>query len=150
MPANAVTAEKYVEDRIREANVGMLLLRPRNAGLLRQARQAFRERLSYAMMAFEPAPDEIATETAEELPNGEKLTLGRRDYGERIPAVYLKASTPNAAARPTLVVHPEGGAWALSSSESRDGLVAKLLDNGATFWRLTPSNSRTLQRRGRT
>ncbi|MCB9386111.1 MAG: acetylxylan esterase [Bryobacterales bacterium] len=130
MPPNAVTAEKYVEDRIREANVGMLLLRPRNATLLRQARQAFRERLAYAMMAFEPAPNELVAETAEEMPNGEKLTLGRRDFGERIPAVYLKAATPNAAARPTLVVHPEGGAWALSSSESREGLVAKLLANG--------------------
>ena len=42
----------------------------------------------------------------------------------------LKPVKPVAGARPTLIVHPEGGAWALSSSESREGMVARLLAAG--------------------
>ena len=130
LPENAISAEQYVEDRIKEAEVSTILLRPRNAPMLHRARQAFRERLQYALMAFEPAPDEIESELVEQLPNGEKLEIGRRGRGERIPTVLLRPAQPLAGARPTLIVHPEGGAWALSSSESREGLVAKLLAAG--------------------
>jgi hypothetical protein len=130
LPDNAVTAEAYVEDRIREAGVETILLRPRNASTLHKARQEFRERLTYALMAFEPRPEDIESEVVETLPDGEKLILGRRGYGERIPAVFLRAATPAPGARPTLVIHPEGAAWALSSSQSREGLVARLLAAG--------------------
>ena len=130
LPANALTEAKYVEERIREANVETLLLSPRNASTLHQARQAFRERLAFAVLAFEPAANEILAELVEELPNGEKLVIGRRGSGQRIPAVLLHAQKPNPAAKPTLLVHPEGGAWALSSSMTRDGLIARLLAAG--------------------
>ena len=130
LPEHAVSAEEYVEERIREANVELLLLRPRNAATLHKARQEFRERLRYATVAFEPEQQDIQEELVEDLPNGKKLTIGRRGHGERIPAAMLRPAKPVAGARPTLVVHPEGAAWALSSSESRGGLVARLLAAG--------------------
>jgi dienelactone hydrolase len=130
LPDGATTADQYVEDRIREANVATLLLQPRSASTLRKARQEFRERLSYATMAFEPKPEDVEEELIEAMPNGEKLVIGRRGQGERIPVVLLRPPKPNPAAKPTLIVHPEGGAWALSSSVSRDGLVARLLAAG--------------------
>ncbi len=131
LPENAIAGvEQYVEERIREANVETVLLRPRNASTLHEARQAFRERLRYATLAFEPAADQVKEELVEELPAGKKVLIGRRGHGEKIPTVLLRAPKPVPGARPTLVVHPEGGAWALSSSESRLGLVGRLLAEG--------------------
>ena len=56
LPEHAISADEYVEERIREAGVETLVMRPRNAPMLRKARQEFRERLRYATMAFEPEP----------------------------------------------------------------------------------------------
>ena len=130
LPEHAISADEYVDERIREAGVETLTLRPRSGSTLHTARQEFGERLRYATMAFEPAPGDIEETLVEELPNGKKARIGRRAHGESIPAVMLKPAKPVAGARPTLIVHPEGGAWALSSSESREGMVARLLAAG--------------------
>jgi hypothetical protein len=46
---------------------------------------------------------------------GERIVIGRRDEGDRIPAVWLAPSRINAAMPPTLIVHPDGAAWVLKS-----------------------------------
>ncbi len=56
---------------------------------------------------------------------GERLSIGRNGKGDQIPAVWLAPSKINPDMTPTLVVHPEGNAWALKSP-----LVKTLLNRG--------------------
>jgi dienelactone hydrolase len=120
-PAGAVTVEQYIEQRIADAN--RIVERDRSP-------EACRERLAFSILATRPAASEILSERRDRLPLGERLLLGRRNEGDRIPAVWLEPRRPNPAAPPTLVVHPEGVAWVLSSSESSDGIVQSLLARG--------------------
>jgi len=120
-PAHAVTTQKYIEDRVAEA--GRILERDRSP-------EASRERLQFSILASRPAAGEIVSQSREKLPLGERLLLGRSGYGDRIPAVWLEPRRANPAAAATLVVHPEGTAWALSSSESTDGIVRAILARG--------------------
>ncbi len=136
-PDNAVNQQQFIEQRVAEAKAAVDELRPTDAASLAKAQQAFRERLALSLMAKQPEPNELASDLLEALPNGEKLVIGRRETGDRIPAVILNPPPlrrPPPPARPTLIVHPEGSAWTLSSSESRGGLVADLLArNGAVM-----------------
>jgi len=129
-PPNAVDKKTFIEQRIAEAEKRIESLKPLDAASLARAQQAFRETLGYAAMVFEPSPEEIATDPVEQLPNGERFVFGRRGKGERIPGLILQPAKPLATARPTLIVHPEGEAWTLSSSVSREGFVADVLNGG--------------------
>lgn len=132
LPEDAVDQETFLRRRIEEAEARVSALRPTDAASLAEARERFRGWLELSLMAAEPAADAVVAETVEELPNGEKLVLGRPGHGDRIPGVALRPTRrrSGASAAPTLLIHPDGGAWALSSSESRAGLVAGLIDRG--------------------
>jgi hypothetical protein len=69
--------------------------------------------LKYALAADWPA--QVLTEG-----RGERLVLGRPGKGDRIPAIWIKGSTPSA-----LVVHPDGAEAARRSPE-----VARFLQAG--------------------
>lgn len=130
LPPNAVVKSRFIEQRIAEADERIEELRPRDAASLARAQQTFRESLGYAAMVFEPKPDEIAIDPVEQLPNGERFVFGRRGKGERVPGMILQPAKPLSTARPTLIVHPDGAPWTLSSSVSREGFVADLLNAG--------------------
>lgn len=130
-PPNAITSiDQYVGDRIAEAKRGIDQLRPRDAGTLATARAAFEERLTYSMLDAPPARGEILSEKRESSDPGEALLLGRAGKGDRIPAVWLAPQRADSAVAPTLIVHPDGLAWALGSSRSAHGFVRELLDRG--------------------
>jgi dienelactone hydrolase len=130
-PPNAITTiAQYVDGRIAEAKRGVDQLRPHNAGSLEKAREAFRERLTFSILATPPSSGEIVSEKREGPGPGEGLLLGRAGKGDRIPAVWLAPRRPHAAVAPTLIVHPDGVAWVLASSQSANGLVKDLLDRG--------------------
>ncbi len=131
LPPGAVDQKTFVEQRIAEAERRIVALKPTDYGSLTRARETFREGLAYATMAFEPEADELASEMLEELPSGEKVAFGRIGKGERIPGILLRPARVAAAVKPTLLIHPEGAAWTLSSSVSRTGFVAELLAAGA-------------------
>lgn len=120
-PDGAVTPEQYIAERIADAN--RIIERDRTA-------EACRERLMFSILASQPAPAEILSERRDQLPQGERLLLGRKGQGDRVPAVWLESRRPNPAAPPTLLVHPDGAAWALSSSESTNGIVKTILARG--------------------
>ncbi|MDA1312048.1 MAG: hypothetical protein O2968_01820 [Acidobacteria bacterium] len=105
-------------------------LKPSDGASLAKAKEAFRERLSLALMADVASPDGVVVEETEALPGGKMLLLGRDGKGDRVPAVLLEPRRANPAVRPTLIVHPEGVAWVLSSSESREGFVQSLVARG--------------------
>ncbi len=129
-PANAVTMDRYVADRIGEAGRGIADLAPRDTAPVEKARAAFFERLTFSLLDVKPAPGEVVSEKKETLPNGETLLLGRAGKGDRIPAVWLSPAQANTGAAPTLIVHPDGVAWVRSNSQRPGGLVKGILDRG--------------------
>lgn len=131
-PDTPKDAEAFIEDRIREANTWIESLRPRDGASLKNAREVFQKALSLSIAARLPTGDELVSELIDTFDNGELLVVGRRKEGDRIPAMLLRPRRPRASVAPTLIVHPEGTAWTLSSSQSRDGMVRALLERGGS------------------
>lgn len=89
-----------------------------------------RRRLQLALHAALPAPEALQSQTIEAWANGEYFAVGRSGKGDRIPGAILQPRRAREWVKPTLVIHPEGSAWTLSSSESRRGYVAEILSRG--------------------
>ena len=130
LPSRAVDLETFVSDRIQEAKAQVASLVPRDAKSLSAARESLRERLTFSIMAALPPANELASDRLSSLPNGEVLVIGRRTQGDRVPAVILRPRRAKRTVAPTLIVHPEGTAWVMSSAESLDGFVRALLNRG--------------------
>ena len=131
-PETPKDAESFIEGRIREADAWIESLRPRDSASLQKARDVFRKSLSLSIAARLPDANDLASELTDTLRDGEVLVIGRRKEGDRIPAVLLRPRRARASVAPTLIVHPEGTAWTLSSSESLDGIVRALLERGGS------------------
>jgi len=129
-PPGGITLKTFIDERIGDANEQVEQLRPFDSDSLDRSRKAFRRRLSASLLARTPASEDLVTKPADALEHGEMLYLGRRGKGDRIPAVVLESSEPNQAMPPVLIVHGEGTAWVLSSSESQVGLVGEILFRG--------------------
>ncbi len=131
-PETPKDAPSFIEGRIREADAWIESLRPRDSASLQKAREVFRKSLSLSIAARLPDGNELASDLTDTFRNGEVLVIGRRKEGDRIPAVLLRPRRARASVAPTLIVHPEGTAWTLSSSESLDGMVRALLERGGS------------------
>ena len=130
LPKRAVDLATFVSDRIREAKTQIASLLPSDAESLSRAREFLREQLAFSIMAAPPTANELASDRLSSLPSGEVLVIGRREQGDRVPAVILRPRRAERTVAPTLIVHPEGTAWVMSSSESLDGFVRALLNRG--------------------
>jgi dienelactone hydrolase len=129
-PANAVSMDRYVADRIAEARAGIDALAPKDRASLARAREEFEDRLRYSTLGSMPSAEEVLAEKNASIQGGDQLVLGRSGKGDRIPAVWLESSSSKRAIAPTIVVHPDGVAWILTSARSADGLVKGILDRG--------------------
>ena len=130
LPKRAVNLATFVSDRIRETKTQIAPLLPGDAESLSRAREFLREQLAFSIMATLPTANELASDRLSSLPSGEVLVIGRREQGDRVPAVILRPRRAKRTVAPTLIVHPEGTAWVMSSSESLDGFVRALLNRG--------------------
>ncbi|MDA0205554.1 MAG: hypothetical protein O3A53_16285 [Acidobacteria bacterium] len=92
--------------------------------------QDVRRRLQYALHAALPSSEQLQSQSIETWENGEYFAAGRSGKGDRIPGALLQPKRAREWVKPTLVIHPEGSAWTMSSSESRNGLVAEILSRG--------------------
>jgi hypothetical protein len=130
-PPNAVTGlDQLVENMIRDDRGMTMRLEPRDASTLAKAREAFAEQLKFSLLASLPKPADVLSEKTATLPGGtgEKLLIGRSGKGDRVPAVWLTPRKVNPDLAPTLVVHPNGISWLLSSPlvkaiQNRGGIV---------------------------
>ena len=129
-PADAVTMEHYISDRIAEARRSVDRLFPQDEESLVKARVAFHERLTFSLLDVKPAADQVISETKERASHRENLLLGRTGKKDRIPAVWLTPEKADPQVAPTLIVHPEGMAWAITPLQSAGGLVKAILDRG--------------------
>ena len=132
-PETPKDTDSFIEDRIRDANAWIESLRPRDSASLEKAREVFRKSLSLSIAARLPDANDLASDLTDTLRNGEVLAIGRRKEGDRIPAVLLRPRRALTSVAPTLIIHPEGTAWTLSSSESLDGMVRALLERGGSI-----------------
>ncbi len=96
------------------------------------APQDVRRRLQLALHAALPTPEQLHPQTIDTWANGEFFAVGRNGKGDRIPGAILLPRRAREWVKPTLVIHPEGSAWTLSSSESRRGYVAGILSRGGS------------------
>jgi hypothetical protein len=129
-PANAVTMDRYVADRVGEAEREIQGWLPRDQATLEKARTTLFERLTFSLLDVKPVPGGVMSEKKGTLPNGESLLLGRAGKGDRIPAVWLAPPKAIPGVAPTLIVHPDGVAWVVSASQMPGGLVKGILDRG--------------------
>ena len=130
-PAGAIgSLEEFTTDRIAEARRGIEQLKPRDRGTLGNARENFRERLTFSLLALKPEPGELLIEKQSGLEHEEKLLLGRSGKGDRIPVVWLTPAKADREVLPTLIIHPDGIAWVTASAHNPNGLVKGILDRG--------------------
>jgi dienelactone hydrolase len=132
LPAEAVTPEQLTEYLIGQAKMQIKALQPRDAATLHAYRETMGVAYWYALNARLPQPGELQVERAgvEERAGGsgmpghrvERLILGRKEAGERTPALLYVPRGPVGA---VLVVHPEGREGAISIAPS--SLLAHLL-----------------------
>ena len=114
-PERAIGFEEFLRQRIAAAEADTLALAIRDPDTLARAKEAFGERLGLALLAEVPDADSLVSQ-----PDGDRLLLGRKGVGDRIPAKCLNASS--SSARPTLFVHEEGIS-AANRSEALQALV---------------------------
>jgi dienelactone hydrolase len=75
-PANALSLEQLLNNWMASAKSGIAQLQPRDASSLERARAAFRERLTFSLLASKPAPETVLFEKKESLSTVETLVLG--------------------------------------------------------------------------
>lgn len=116
--------------KIADAKQEVSQVLPQDAPSLARARQQFAERLRFSLLATLPATEDLLSETAATLPEGEQLVLGRAGKADRIPALWIVPAKRNPQANATLLVHPKGIAYTLASLNDKSGLVRGILDGG--------------------
>jgi hypothetical protein len=130
-PAGAIASlEEFTADRIAEARRNIEQLKPRDRSTLDKARENFRERLTFSLLAVKPEPGELLIGKQSGSEHQEKLLLGRSGKGDRIPAVWLTPAKADPKVPPTLLIHPDGIAWVIGSAHNPNGLVKGILDRG--------------------
>lgn len=90
------------------------------------------ERLQLALKVNSSSEESLRAEITETWRNGEFFAVGRTTVGDRVPGVLLTPRRVRAWVKPTLIIHPEGSAWTMSSAESRDGYVSNVLSRGGS------------------
>jgi len=130
LPADAVNSRQLTADLIRDARAQVQLLQPVDAGSLRAYREVMGVAYQHAVNALQPQPDDLRIERAGmDGRNGyhfERLVIGRKQVGERIPALLF---VPRRASAFVLLVHP-AGKDRLPEEDAPGPLVAGLLDRG--------------------
>ena len=116
--------------KIADAKQEVSQVLPQDAPSLARARQQFAERLRFSLLATLPATEDLLSEMAATLPEGEQLVLGRAGKADRIPALWIVPAKRNPQANATLLVHPKGIAYTLASLNDKSGLVRGILDGG--------------------
>jgi dienelactone hydrolase len=138
-PAGAIRSlEQYTSDRIAEARRGIDQWKPRDRETIEKARETFRERLTFSLLAAKPAPGELIPEKKASSGSAENLLIGRAGKGDRVPAVWFTPAKANPEVPPTLIVHPDGAQWVTLSAQNAGGLAKDLLDRGGIVMGIDP------------
>lgn len=116
LPEGAVSHEELVRQRIAAAEADTLDLAIGDTASLENARSAFKERLSLALLSEVPEPGSVEAKAI----SGADLAIGRSGVGDRIPARFLNVDSRKGI--PVLFVHA-GGIEAAAQSEAGKALA---------------------------
>jgi hypothetical protein len=127
LPENAVTGEQLVSNLIKDAEAQMQSLKPKDAATLEAYRDVMGTAYKYALSVKQPQTCdlniEIVNEEKKEGYSLKRIIIGRKQIGERMPALLFVPEHPTGA---VLVVHPDGKS-ALADGDSPSELVKGLL-----------------------
>ncbi|HGJ64902.1 TPA: hypothetical protein ENS27_05865 [bacterium] len=127
LPENAITGEQLVSNLINDAEAQLESLKPKDSATLEAYRDVFGTVYKYALSVKQPQECDLNVELVnEEKKDGynlKRLIIGRKQVGERMPALMFVPEHPTSA---VLVVHPEGKS-ALADGDSPSELVKGLL-----------------------
>lgn len=134
-PANALDAKALTEYLIARDRKRMTSMMPRDRKGLSAFRREMGVALRESLMAKEPGRDEVVGWSRGGADAKrftlERLLIGRRGVGDRIPAALLTPRDARAMSEATLVVSDKGRAALINESKgSAGGLVNGLLANG--------------------
>ena len=118
-PEGAVGFDELVRQRVAASESDTLRLAVSDAQSLERARDAFSERLGLALAAEAPPSGAAMMQPI----NGASMVIGRKDVGDRIPAMFMNADSTKAP--PTLLVHEDG-----SDAAERSGIGQALISRG--------------------
>jgi cephalosporin-C deacetylase-like acetyl esterase len=128
-------ANSLTENLIQSAKSQLEHLKPKDRHSLNKFKELMYPGLHHSLAAINPRKDQIVVEKLGEVKGSnfraERLILGRKDKGDRVPAiVYLPLNFSGKAAA-TLIVHPDGKSALVDVKDSSvHPLVKGLLDKG--------------------
>ena len=129
LPAAAVNSHHLMANLIRDAQAQIQALQPVDAVRLHAYREVMGAAYQCAVNALQPQPDDLQIEkVGMDERNGyhiERLVIGRKQVGERIPALFF---VPRRASASVVIVHP-AGKDRLIGEDAPGPLVAGLLDH---------------------
>ncbi len=129
LPAAAADSHQLMANFIGDARAQIQLLQPVDAASLHAYREVMGVAYQHAVNALQPRPDDLRIEEIDKDDrNGyhlERLVMGRKQVGERMPALLF---APQRASAAVLIVHP-AGKDRLTEENAPGPLVARLLDH---------------------
>ena len=140
-PADALDAQGVTDYLVKNARRQLEELKPRDRGSFERFRDVMGKALQHALSAKFPSKSDLRFEltgaTRRDGYTVERVLLGRKDKGERIPAVAFVPWDPEGPA--TLVVHPSGKAVLADLGRAEPGpLVSGLLGRGHIVLAIDP------------
>jgi len=143
LPHGALTYEELVNQIISEDRQLLEARRPKGRAGLAQFRDLFVPALEDVLGVEVPEPNDIAVERTGRTKRSsfwvERLLVGRRCYGDQIPAVMFLPVTSGQTFPATLIVHAEGKAALIDMERGEPGrMVAGLLERGHAVMTIDP------------
>ncbi len=129
-PKDQVDAPALTKYLVNSAEAQLETLKPKDKRTLDRFREVFGVALQRALAADVPRSSEIVVEQKGKADlaglEGMRLTLGRKDKGDAVPAVLFSAALKSPGPRDAaLVVHPDG-----KEAAAKSPLARKLADSG--------------------
>lgn len=136
-PFPEVDTKAVINYIIRSSEKRLNALKPKDQASLERFREIMEISLHHSLAAEYPATDDIVVESmgATEQPHftAERLLIGRKGKGDKIPAMLYIPEKLNEKATGTLIVHENGKAALVDAANAKPGaLVSELLKQGQT------------------
>ncbi len=133
LPPNAKTREQLTEYLIAAAQKQLEQFKPKDETSLARFREVYGTALRHCLNVELPARGAVLCETAASAEAqgvlGEKVYIGRRGKGDRVPALLFRRAAAKPPLSAALIVHPEGkGALAQGDGLRPGGFVARALE----------------------
>jgi len=142
-PAGSLDSQGLVQAIVRRSERRLASLRPKDRSSLRRFRERMGPALRHVLGAEPVAPEDLYVRsmgrTRREDFTVQRLLLGRREQGERFPALLFEPWPAKTRFPAVLIVHPEGKAALADLRRGRPGpLISGLMAGGSAALTIDP------------